>query len=110
MLLCANWDLVGKDAMLSNQAIVGNFTSFNFDISEYKDTSSNRYRYGLLVGGVDANNVCLYHVFIDASNNVTLTPVIPIATRTLTAAISGTTLTITTNSTMYGGLRLLWLD
>ena len=104
-----SWDLVGKDAMLSIQAKAANDTIFTFDISEYKGTASNRYRYGLLVGGYNASNPCLYHVFLNANNEATLTTVLP-AGHTLTASTSGTTLTITASGTMYGGLRLIWLD
>lgn len=104
-----DWDFVGKDAMLSIQAKAANDTTFTFDISEYKGTASNRYRYGLLVGGYNASNPCLYHVFLNANNEATLTAVLP-SGRTLTASTSGTALTITASDTMYGGLRLLWLD
>lgn len=104
-----NWDFVGKDAMLSIQAKAANDTIFTFDISEYKGTASNRYRYGLLVGGYNASNPCLYHVFLNANNEATLTAVLS-SGRTLTASTSGTALTITASDTMYGGLRLLWLD
>lgn len=101
---------ISTKVQLSNQRLGNNATTFAFDISDYQSTSSNRYRYGLLIGGVDATHVGLYHVFIDASNNVTLTAVVAYGTRTLTASISGSTLTITADNTLYGGLRLVWLD
>lgn len=107
-----NWDLVGKKTTLSNQCIAGNLSEFKFDISDYNSsagTTSTRYRHGLLVGGTNANDPLLYHLFIDNNNVPTLTAVLAGA-RTFTATCSDNTLTITANNIVYGGLRLLWLD
>lgn len=107
-----SWDLVGKKTLLSNQCIAGNLSEFNFDVHDYNSgagATAARYRHGLLVGGTNGNDPILYHVFLDAQNAVTLTPILQGA-RTFTATCSNDVLTITTNLVVYGGLRLLWLD
>lgn len=107
-----NWDLVGKKTLLSNQCIAGNLSEFNFDVHDYNSgagATAARYRHGLLVGGTNGNDPILYHVFLDAQNAVTLTPIL-LGARTFTATCSNDVLTITANIVVYGGLRLLWLD
>ena len=114
MLICANWDLVGAKTTLSNQCIATNDSSFTFDVTDYNSgagTTAARYRYGLIIGGTSAGNPILYHVFISAVNDVTLTKITTTGT-TLTGSISNNKLTVaeSNGNAVYGGLRLLWLD
>lgn len=118
-MLCSKADFAISDAYvkpfmfytkerLSNQCISDNLTTFNFDITPYNTSAKDRFRYGLLVGGTSAGNPLLFHVFINTSNQVTLTKIL--GESTFTASITDTTLSITGNATVYGGLRLIWLD
>lgn len=84
--------------------------TFTFNISDYNSgTGAVRYKYGLLMGGTGSSNPILYHVFISENNKPTLTAVLQGA-RTFTASVSNNQLIISADSTVYGGLRLLWLD
>ena len=88
-----------------------NNTSYTF--SNLYGLNESRFKYALVCGGGTANNPALamaWFVFIDDSGVVTARKIIGDSPRTLTGSVSGTTLTLTTDATMYGGLRLIWLS
>ena len=88
-----------------------NQTSVTF--TDLYGIGSDAYQYFLIVGGTSGNPVLL-HGHIDVSSNdyaVHIFKVITGDTRIYTGTFSGQnhSLTITSNTTMYGGFRLLWL-
>lgn len=88
-----------------------NNTSYTF--SNLYGLNESRFKYALVCGGGTANNPALamaWFIFIDDSGVVTARKIIGDSTRSLTGSVSGTTLTLTTDATMYGGLRLIWLS
>lgn len=88
-----------------------NNTSYTF--SNLYGLNESRFKYALVFGGGTANNPALamaWFVFIDDYGVVTTRKIIGDSPRTLAGSVSGTTLTLTSDSTMYGGLRLIWLS
>lgn len=88
-----------------------NNTSYIF--SDLYGLNDSRFKYALVCGGGTANNpalAMLWFVFIDDSGVVTARKIIGDSTRTLTGSVSGATLTLTSDSAVYGGLRLIWLS
>lgn len=86
-------------------------TSYTF--SDLYGLNESRFKYALVCGGGTANNPALamaWFVFIDNSGVVTIRKIIGDSPRTLTGSVSGTTLTLTSDSVVYGGLRLIWLS
>lgn len=88
----------------------GNKTTFTFS-NLHNLNNSSMFKHGLLVWGVSSNSQSagISFVFVDTSGNVTIFNLTGNTDRTFTGSVSGTTLTITTSQTMYGGLKLIWL-
>ena len=88
-----------------------NTNSWTFHVPRY---SRNSYSYFLLVGGTSISQGFLYHGFVHVGGNdaVGLTLIGGTAVAGITGAYneSNETLTITTTSTNYGGMRLIWLS
>lgn len=82
-----------------------NATTYTFTVA-----NANRFRYFLLIGGSSAGAPFIYHGFISTDNAVALNKIIDPASRTVSASYNGTTLTITSTATLYGGVRILYLD
>ena len=87
----------------------GNKTSFSFtNLHNLNNTSI--YKHGIVVIGAGSTQCTVYMVWINESNtNVVFTNLTSTTVRNLTGSVSGTTLTITADSTVYGGLKLIWL-
>ena len=77
-------------------------------------TSTNRYRFGLIMAGVSAAGTSLFAIFADTNNNVTINKIAGTTSRTFSGTISysgdNCTLTIRPNDTQYGGIRVIWFD
>ena len=89
---------------------INNRTSFSFsNLNNLNNTGI--FKHGLVILGTNSNNCTVYLMWINGDNtqvvfnNLTSTTV-----RTLSGTVSGTTLTITADSTVYGGLKLIWLN
>lgn len=89
------------------QYIRENLSSFTFTNLPLID-SPYHFKYGLLFGG--DNPGVLYMVFVGVDLSVTLTPILPYYSVTLSGAVSGTSLVITASGIVYGGLRLIWIN
>lgn len=84
-----------------------NQTSFTFE--GLNNISNERiFKHGLLVWGTGSDEVGLSFVFIHVNGNVSITNLSGTA-RTFTGSVSNGILTITGSSTMYGGVKLIWL-
>ena len=69
------------------------------------------YKHGLVILGTSASNCTVYMVWInDQNTNVVFTNLTSTTVRVLTGSVSGNTLTITADSTCYGGIKLIWLN
>lgn len=89
---------------------VNNKTSFSFsNLNNLNNTGI--FKHALVILGTSSTNCTVYLMWINGDNtqvvfnNLTSTTV-----RTLSGTVSGTTLTITADSTVYGGLKLIWLN
>ena len=82
---------------------------FTFEnLSLLNDTG--KFKYGLLFGG-EQNTPFVYHVFAAVDNTITITPILSTSnSATFTGSVSGTTLTLTGNRIVYGGVRLIWIN
>lgn len=87
-------------------AIRDNTTSFTFNVP----ANGKHFRYGLLIGGTSAANLYFNFIYIGANDAVTLFDVIGRASTAISASYSNGVLRITASGTIYGGLRLIWLD
>ncbi len=101
-LLDVAWPIVSPTLQVDR----ANKASFTFTNLRLVD-NTNFYKYGILFGGDHPGFV--YLVFVDTSNTVTLTPIIS-ASVTLTGQVDGTSLIINASSTVWGGLRLIWIN
>ena len=99
-------DMMQSFGLCSSNA---NATSFTF--SGLDSISASRYKYGLVMGG-DTTTAFVCLMFINTGNTtVAFYPLYQATSApTLSGSVSGTTLTITGSSTVYGGLRLIWLN
>ena len=87
----------------------GNKTSYSFTNLHNLD-NQGIYKHALVFIGAGPTQTTLYAVYINEHNtNVAFINLSSNTGRTLTGSVSGTTLTITTDSTCYGGLKLIWL-
>lgn len=87
----------------------GNKTTFAFDNLSLL-TNTGKFKYGILFGG-EIGAPFIYHVFVSVDNSVTFTQVLGGSNvATFTGTVSGSTLTLTGDRTVYGGVRLLWLN
>jgi hypothetical protein len=87
-------------------AIRDNTASFTFNVP----ANGTHFRYGLLIGGTSADNLYFSFIYIGVNDAVTLFDVIGRASTAMSASYSNGVLTITASATIYGGLRLIWLD
>lgn len=90
-----------------------NATTYTF--SALRDLeNSGIYHYGILVGGGGSNvSGSIWLVFVGAgTEGVIITKIGGDDSKTLTGTVDRATsaLTITSNTTIYGGLRLIWLE
>ena len=96
-----------ENARLYN--INSNASSFSF--SGLPNISNTQiFRYGILYGGTSAANPFIFHMFISTNGAVTFTPILNPGNRSFTGSISNGVLTITANVTLYGGIRLIWIN
>lgn len=97
------------DAKARIYRLTGNMSSFEFE--DLPDLTSERYKHFLLILG-DATNANDLSVFIGGVGvngaSVSLKKIIG-GNYTLTGSIANSKLTITSNATCYGGMRLIWL-
>lgn len=96
----------GCFAMRSGNANETTFTFTNLPLL----SATNKYKYALMFGGTGASNPFVYLLFFTTDNTVTFVPIIASNNRTFTASVDGTTLTITGNNTVWGGIRLIWIN
>lgn len=108
--LNSNYTQIGNQISTAKIGIdSSNKTTFTFQ--NLHNLNANMYKHGLVIIGTGSTNCTVYMLWINDSNtdiifkNLTSTTV-----RNLTGSISGTTLTITADSTAYGGIKLLWLN
>ena len=103
-----NGNVNSKIGSLKIFSDTGNKTTYSFTIG-----SENRFRLGLVLYSTGSANTAGYLglLFINASNEPTVTKIWggtnPV---TITPAFSNGVLTITTSSTLYGGIRVIFLD
>lgn len=84
-----------------------NTNTFTFTIDSLTNAT---YQYGLLMGG-DGTTAFLYMMFMNVSKVVSFWPILQKTNaRTFTAAVSGTTMTLTADDTVYGGVRMIWFN
>lgn len=89
--------------------INSNASSFSFSgLPNINNTQI--FRYGIVYGGTSAANPFIFHMFVHTSGAVTFTPILNPGNRSFTGSISNGVLTITANVTLYGGIRLIWLN
>lgn len=83
---------------------VNSKTSYTFNVP----TSAGNYGHFLMYGGTAADKAFLYIGFIGADNSVVLFPAYNTNSNiTFSATYNGSTLTITSNSTCWGGIHLI---
>ena len=87
---------------------LSNATSFT--ISNPPNIASDRFKYALVWGGTSAPNTFFHFVFIDGSGNATSRDILSASSRTITYNVSGTNFIVSANDTLYGGIRVLWLN
>lgn len=92
-----------------------NLSTFTF--TNLKSLDDDRFHYGIIIGGgTDPHPEAMkaYLIFIGTSSyekQVQFFPLYEGDTRySFTGQVSGTTLTITAGGTVFGGLRLIWLE
>lgn len=72
-------------------------------------STTNRYRVGLLYCA-EATKYLLAIIFINTGNSSVVIHNVGGDYRTFTGSVSNNILTLTANSTVYGGIRILWID
>lgn len=105
-----NSNLNSKLSSASISIDTSNTTTFTFP-NLHNLNHPSIFKHGLLVWGISSNSQSagISFVFVDTNGNVTVFNLTGNTDRTFTGSVSGTTLTITANQTMYGGLKLIWL-
>lgn len=83
-----------------------------FTITDLPNLGSNvRFKYGILYGGTNSVGLFMYLLFIGVNGtDASLTRIIDNSSRTFTVSLSNGVLTISTNNTLYGGIRLIWIN
>ena len=82
----------------------------SFSISGLPNVSADRFKYGLLYGGISASSHFFFLIFIGTDGTVVMRDIVNTTGRTFTGEVSNGVLTITSSSTVYGGIRLIWLN
>lgn len=82
----------------------------SFSISGLPNVSADRFKYGLLYGGTSASSHFFFLIFIGTDGTVVMREIVNTTGRTFTGEVSNGVLTITSSSTVYGGIRLIWLN
>ena len=105
-----NSNLTSRFGTASITIVLGNLSTFTFS-NLHDINNAGIYKHGLLIWGTNSNSAdCgLSFMFIDTQGNVTIHNIYG-TSRTLTGSISNGVLTITSNMTVYGGLKLIWLN
>lgn len=88
---------------------LGNYTEYTFTLG-----NTDGYRYGLLIlgDGANINKFAMYGLCagILSQDEIRLAPIYkPANAQEINVSISGNVLTITAQTRIYGGVRIIWL-